>query len=513
MVLVASPVVVASVGDGGGGGGGRHHHGPHPNDQSSHQTNPHGEDDWRRRSFFKYERRLREKSSGRKVYEYFANQEVGGGDGRCVMSVGDVMRSLCCVYPNGWMGRSGGLRGEEVVRGRGRVEARFAREDARMLGVEVEEEVGGEIGGRFRGTLAPPKSQSLPEPRRRRTTTTTTTTICDHPSMSVLRALSEADGEVGVSFVEWSLVDALVGCGAASTRDLELMFGVIDVDGSGRIDEEELEAVVRGLVRLDGVGGGAGWDGGNAGNAGNGGLRETVMKLMGVMRGMMRRGETVEATDGGVTVEAFAAFVQALREAIELLHYAHYCTEGVRGVSVGRLLVSIVAAHADIRVVDGLLDRIEAGVVQPAGGGSLCTFETFRAMHALVGGQEFRDLLAACSLYGRFHMGGGGYLTRQGFRSSIAVLKGDEWLKRHGEAVEALFWLFERGADTYDSENDGNHRVLFLSDLHAAFGGARRRGGRQGGVEAAVAGDVGKAYGGHGGKLQCVLRCFNADPL
>ena len=145
---------------------------------------------WRRRYFFKYERRLREGSSRAKVFRYFANHHNGVHTSShpssshvddYVMNACDVMRSLCGVYPHGVGGgsmvRSGGLRGEDLVRGAISTRDDFAKEDARIEGTVQKLELAG--GGARRGANA-------------------------------LQALSDADGEQGMSFLEWLLVDILL---------------------------------------------------------------------------------------------------------------------------------------------------------------------------------------------------------------------------------------------------------------------------------------------------------------
>jgi hypothetical protein len=170
-------------------------------------------------------------------------------------------------------------------------------------------------------------------------------------------------------------------------------------------------------------------------------------------------------------------------------------------VSAANLLTSIVAHSASLQVVDRLLDRIQAaeGLERDA----LFSFETFQAMHDLVG-DGLRDLLAASSLYCRFHAsheGSSGFVTRQGFRSSLTIMKGAKWLAAHEDAVDALFWLFAR-------ETGDGREGLRLSELHAALASAHSRHahGRHG-LEAVVAEGVGGEFGQRS-KFRCMLDCM-----
>ena len=100
---------------------------------------------WRRRYFFKYERRLREGSTPQRIYSYFANNHNGvhalpkSHVDDYVMNASDVMRSLYSVYPHGVGGspivRNGWFRGEDLVRGQLSVNDAFVKEDARMEAV------------------------------------------------------------------------------------------------------------------------------------------------------------------------------------------------------------------------------------------------------------------------------------------------------------------------------------------------------------------------------------------
>ena len=431
---------------------------------------PSGSLTWRRRYFFKYERRLREGSSRAKVFRYFANHhngvhtsvELGHPSSSYVddyvMNACDVMRSLCGVYPHGVGGgsmvRSGGLRGEDLVRGVLSTRDDFAREDARIEGTVRKLELAG--GRNRRGSWT-----------------------------NALQALSDADGEQGVSYLEWLLVDILLSYEEA---DLGLLFRSLDLDESGTLDAGELEVVLRTVLESSDEG----FSGMEVASIGG-----TVAKMLEIMeeRGSKRR----VAEGGSVDLDLFVAFFRELRVDIQRLHFAFYCEGGETRVSAANLLTSIVANSADLQVVDRLLDRIQdaEGLERDA----LFSFETFQAMHDLVG-DGLRDLLAASSLYCRFHAsreGSSGFVTRQGFRSSLAIMKGAKWLAAHEDAVDALFWLFAR-------KTGDNREGLYLRELHAALASAHGRHGRHG-LEAVVAEGVGGEFG-QGSKLRCVLDCM-----
>ena len=419
---------------------------------------------WRRRYFFKYERRLREGSSRAKVFRYFANHHNGVHTSShpssshvddYVMNACDVMRSLCGVYPHGVGGgsmvRSGGLRGEDLVRGAISTRDDFAKEDARIEGTVQKLELAG--GGARRGANA-------------------------------LQALSDADGEQGMSFLEWLLVDILLSYEEA---DLGLLFRSLDLDGSGTIDGGELEVVLRTVLE----GSDEDFSGTNMTSMG-----VTVAKMLEIMGG--RDSKRGVRQKGSVDLEAFVTFFRELKVDIQRLHFAFYCERGETTISAAKMLASIVAHGADLQVVDRLMDRIEdaEGLERDVP----FSFETFQAMHDLVG-DGLRDLLAACSLYCRFHAsreGSTGFVSRQGLRASLKIMKGAKWLAAHEDAVDALFWLFRRRT------GDGREG-LYLSELHAAFASAHGR--HSHGLEAVVAEGVGGEFG-HRSKLRCVLDCM-----
>ena len=439
---------------------------------------------WRRRYFFKYERRLREGSSRQKVFQYFANHHNGVHTSSAhptspsfvddyVMNACDVMRSLIAIYPHGVGGssivRSGGLRGEDLVRGRLSVDDAFAKEDERIDAV-----VQKILKGRKRGTA---------------------NRVGD---ATVLQALAEADGEAGISFLEWTLVDTLLSYEEA---DLGLLFRSFDLDGSGSIDAGELGVVLRTVLETaDGVDGMDGIDVEHLG--------ETAVKMLEVMnRQAGRTTQRQPQRKDTVDLDSFVAFCQELRVGVRQLHFGFYCERDEEVISAANLLTSIVSHCADIRLVDRYLDRIDTDTT--CGGlGATISFETFQAMHDLVE-DGFRDLLAACSLWCRFHAhdrdhrgvhgGQASVMTRDGFRMAVARLKGVDFTEAHGKALDALFWLFARD----DSKSEGQAGELHLSDLNAALGGSVGRRGRHG-LGAVVA-----AEGFGETKLQCVLQCFN----
>ncbi len=452
--LVGSPRVSAALG---------------ASDAPDASGDPSGSLAWRRRYFFKYERRLREGSSRAKVFSYFADHHNGQHTSShpsssyvddYVMNACDVMRSLCGVYPHGVGGgsmvRSGGLRGEDLVRGVLSTRDDFAREDAR-----IEETVR--------------KLESAGGRKRRGSRT------------NALQALSDADGEQGMSYLEWLLVDILLSYEEA---DLGLLFRSLDLDESGTLDARELEVVLRTVLESSD-------EGFSSTDVAHIGV--TVAKMLEIMeeRGSRRR----VAEGGSVDLDLFVAFFRELRVDIQRLHFAFYCERDEMRVSAANLLTSIVAHSASLQVVDRLLDRIQAaeGLERDA----LFSFETFQAMHDLVG-DGLRDLLAASSLYCRFHAsheGSSGFVTRQGFRSSLTIMKGAKWLAAHEDAVDALFWLFAR-------ETGDGREGLRLSELHAALASAHSRHahGRHG-LEAVVAEGVGGEFGQRS-KFRCMLDCM-----
>ncbi|BDA50970.1 Calcium uptake protein 1, mitochondrial [Coccomyxa sp. Obi] len=71
--------------------------------------------DIRRKTFFKYEKRIRDLSPPDKVFDYFAS--ITGDDGTRYMTPADLLHSLVAVYPAEGSGaeRSGALRGDRRV--------------------------------------------------------------------------------------------------------------------------------------------------------------------------------------------------------------------------------------------------------------------------------------------------------------------------------------------------------------------------------------------------------------
>nr|GMD76973.1 calcium uptake protein, mitochondrial-like [Ipomoea batatas] len=71
-------------------------------------------DTYRKRVFFKYEKRLRMRSPPEKVFEYFASFKVPGGE--VYMTPGDLMRAVVPVFPPSEADsvRGGSLKGEKV---------------------------------------------------------------------------------------------------------------------------------------------------------------------------------------------------------------------------------------------------------------------------------------------------------------------------------------------------------------------------------------------------------------
>ncbi|XP_057849679.1 calcium uptake protein, mitochondrial [Cryptomeria japonica] len=70
-------------------------------------------DSYRQRVFFKYEKRIRMRSSPEKVFEYFAS--IQGPDGEFLMTPADLMRAVVPVFPPSGSDiiRDGSLRGEQ----------------------------------------------------------------------------------------------------------------------------------------------------------------------------------------------------------------------------------------------------------------------------------------------------------------------------------------------------------------------------------------------------------------
>ena len=68
-----------------------------------------------KRQFFKYEKRLRQKSTHEKMFEYFSSQVT---DGKHCMTAQDVLRALVAVHPpeGATWTRSGSLDGERAPR-------------------------------------------------------------------------------------------------------------------------------------------------------------------------------------------------------------------------------------------------------------------------------------------------------------------------------------------------------------------------------------------------------------
>lgn len=67
----------------------------------------------RKRQFFKYEKRLRQKSTHEKMFEYFSSEVT---DGKHCMTAHDILRALIAVYPpdDATWSRSGSLDGERA---------------------------------------------------------------------------------------------------------------------------------------------------------------------------------------------------------------------------------------------------------------------------------------------------------------------------------------------------------------------------------------------------------------
>eukprot|EP00803_Ostreobium_quekettii_P003720 evm.model.scf_2936EXC.3 EVM.evm.TU.scf_2936EXC.3 scf_2936EXC:14320-17082(-) len=135
----------------------------------------------RKRTFFKYEKRVRTLSTPEKVFEYFSSTTV---DGVKYMTHFDLLRSLVAVYPpeGTTLERAGSLLGERA-----------------------------------------------PVP------------VCPTRQHTDFFALFDFSGDNLISFTEYLLMLTLV---SIPLRDVELVFDIVDADNSGDVDHNEFNKIV-----------------------------------------------------------------------------------------------------------------------------------------------------------------------------------------------------------------------------------------------------------------------------
>ncbi|MEW5299437.1 MAG: hypothetical protein WDW36_002455 [Sanguina aurantia] len=142
------------------------------------------------RTFFKYEKRIRNNSSRDKVFEYFAT--VTDTDGTKFMQLPDLLRAIVPTYPPS---------ASAVERG---------------------------------GSLAGAAAAAAAAVRE------------DNPKGRVFE-MFDIDGDGLISFYEYLLVLTLISIPLA---DLHIIFAVVDADGDGSIDAEEFQAVISQLQAI-----------------------------------------------------------------------------------------------------------------------------------------------------------------------------------------------------------------------------------------------------------------------
>lgn len=329
----------------------------------------------RQRQFFKYERRLRENSSAEKIFEYFANTR--GEKGEPLMTEEDVMRSFCPVYPpsGSKVIRSGSLPGEGMdgINGNGHV---------------------------F-------------DPVRR--------------SSSVLGEMMKLDGQDGISLHEWLLIDALI---SFPIHDIHILFRLVDTDGNGVIDVEELLKLFVAAQRRSSLDH-TGLQGSHRG------LLESALQSSSLVKGLIKDHQKSEKVKG-ITIEDLEDFCQSLRNDLLRLEFNYY-SQGAETISGENLAISLVSC-ADIQVIDRYLDRVD-GLPEKLKN-AVFDFEDYRTVSKVI--SKIKDLASAAV----FHVKIFGPIDRGVFGKLVCQIKKDTGPISQS-SLDILFHLFSDSNGTF----------------------------------------------------------------
>lgn len=324
----------------------------------------------RQRQFFKYERRLRENSSAEKIFEYFAN--FRGEKGEPLMSEEDVMRSFCPVYPPSGSNiiRSGSLRGED----RGGIDT----------------------SGDISDSATP---------------------------LSALREMMKIDGKEGISLHEWLLIDALI---SFPIHDIHILFRMIDTDGNGVIDVEELLKLfvaVQSRSSIDHTG----LQGSHRG------LLESTLRSSSLVKSLIKgHHKNKKVNAGGITAEALENFCESLRNDLSSIEFNYY-SQGTGSVSGENLAISLVSC-ADIQVIDQYLDRVDD---LPENLKNVAfDLEDYKTVLRVI--SNIKDLASAAIFYVKVF----GPIDREVFGKLVSQIKRDTGQTSQAKYLDILFYLF-----------------------------------------------------------------------
>ncbi|KDD76142.1 hypothetical protein H632_c339p2 [Helicosporidium sp. ATCC 50920] len=333
---------------------------------------PPGHESWsmlslsrRRRTFFTYERRIRQMSPLHKVYVYFASQQ---GRHQEWMTAQDMMRSVVAVYPPAGSAfvRCGSLPGEPSL----------TEEDGRAAVNETEEQLASQRP-RGRGWLdafqrkraGPPAEVARRERRARR------------ERAAALLSAFDVNGDGRVGFEEWLLFLSLL---SVPLEDAGIAFDLVDTDGSGAIEWGEMEALLAAMERRfqaiektslghEGMEPKAvemlepliertrmGRDGGRDGGSSHAAPTEApdnrvfYPKAHGVLLQLFG-----SSKKKAVHMEDFVLFLESLRGAVATLEFEFYDVED-QGFMTGLDFARSVVGSAHAAVLDAALDSAEA---------------------------------------------------------------------------------------------------------------------------------------------------------
>lgn len=331
----------------------------------------------RQRQFFKYERRLRENSSAEKIFEYFANTR--GEKGEPLMSQEDVMRSFCPVYPpsGSKIIRSGSLPGEGMggINGNGHV-------------------------------FDPVRSSS-----------------------SALGEMMKLDGQDGISLHEWLLIDALI---SFPIHDIHILFRLVDTDGNGVIDVEELLKLFLAVQRRSSL------DHTEL-QGSHRGLLESALRNSSLVKGLIKdHHKSDKINTKGITIEDLEDFCQRLRDDLLSLEF-HYYSQGAENISGENLAISLVSC-ADIQVIDQYLDKVD-GLPEKLKNVAF-DFEDYKTVSKVI--SNIKDLASAALFYVKIF----GPIDRGVFGKLVCQIKKDTG-QISQSSLDILFHLFSDSNGTF----------------------------------------------------------------